>query len=86
MFPYPVSVSCTAVSGAIATSSWFELPFDPFGAVTPMIWKFVPLTWIVWPTGSWPLNSSLTTVGPTTSTRLWFCSSALVNHEPWAIV
>ena len=51
-----------------------------------MIWKFVPLTWIVWPTGSEPLNSSLTTVGPTTSTRLWFCSSALVNHEPSAIV
>ena len=69
--PYPASVSWTAVSGAITTSSWFEVPFDPFDAVTPMTSKFVPLTWIVWPTGSCPPNSSLTTVGPTTATRLW---------------
>ena len=62
------------------------LPFEPFELVTPMTWKLVPLTWTVWPTGSAPLNSSLTTVGPTTSTRLWFCTSALVNHEPSAIV
>ena len=74
------------MSGAIAVSSWLEVPFDPFDAVTPMTWKFVPLTWIVWPTGSAPPNSSLTTVGPTTSTRLWFWTSALVNHEPSAIV
>jgi hypothetical protein len=31
-----VSVSCTAVSGAIATSSSLVAPFDPFGAVTPI--------------------------------------------------
>ena len=69
--PYPASVSCTAVSGAMTTSSWLEVPLDPFDAVTPITSKFVPLTWIVCPTGSCPPNSSLTTVGPMTATRLW---------------
>ena len=51
-----------------------------------MIWKFVPFACTVWPTGSCPPNSSLTTVGPTTSTRLWSFSCAWVNHDPSAIV
>ncbi len=78
-------MSCTAVSGAIATSSSLVEPFDPLELVTPITVKLVPLTWTVSPTGSSPSNSSLTTVGPTTSTRLWAFSSALVNHAPSAI-
>ena len=81
-----MSVSCTAVSGAITVSSWLEVPFDPLDAVTPTTWKFAPLTWIVCPTGSDPPNNSLTTVGPSTTTRVCFWTSALVNQEPSAIV
>jgi hypothetical protein len=80
--PYPVRVSCTAVSGAKATSSWSVVPLDPFELVTPITSKLVPLTAIVWPIGSWPENSSLTTVGPITSTRSCARSCALVNQEP----
>ncbi len=73
-------MSCTAVSGAIATSSWLLVPLDPFDAVTPITWKFVPLTATVAPTGSLPLNSSSATVGPITSTRL--CALLVGGGEP----
>ena len=53
------------------TSSSLLVPLDPFELVTPITWKFVPLTWTVSPTGSWPPNSSDTTVGPTTMHGLW---------------
>ena len=69
MSPYPVSVSCTAVSGASATSSWSWRPFEPFGFSRPITWKSLPPASTVWPTGSWPGKRLLATVCPITITR-----------------
>ena len=46
--------SCTAVIGAITTSSWSCTPLEPLGLVTPMTSKLVPSMRTDWPTGSWP--------------------------------
>ena len=56
--------SCTAVIGAMTTSSWSWMPLDPFGLVTPVTSKLVPSMRTDWPTGSWPAKRLATTVGP----------------------
>jgi hypothetical protein len=73
------------VSGAIATSSWSWTPFEPFGFVSPITSKLVPLMRTDWPTGSEPANRLATTVGPSTTSRRCFLTSAEVNIEPVAI-
>ena len=71
----------------MATSSWLVAPFEPLVAVTPTISKLVPSSSIVCAHRVLAIpNSSLATVGPTTSTRRLFCTVGLVNHLPSAIV
>ena len=41
--------------GAITTLSWFVSPVEPFDASTPTIWKLAEPSWIVWPSGFWPV-------------------------------
>ena len=67
--PTPVNSSCTAVSGAITTSSWSWKPVEPFEASTPRTMKFSPLNCTVWPTAADALpNKSSATVVPMTAT------------------
>ena len=55
-------MSCTAVTGAIATSSPLPKPVDPFGANRPTIVNVLPLILTSSPIGSMPANSSSLTV------------------------
>jgi len=52
-----------------------------------MISKLAEPSWIVWPSGFWPLeNRLLSTVCPISTTRLRFVTSSCVIGLPAAIV
>ena len=82
----PASVSCTAVIGVITTSSWSCAPLLPFGVSTPTTWKSMPLNCTVAPSGSCDPNRFVTTVWPSSATRLRFVTSSAPNAVPSATV
>ncbi len=82
--PAPVSEPCTAVIGAIATSSWFWRPWLPFDWSTPTTWNWTPLRAIVSPSGLALPNRFSTTVGPRSTTGAWFWTSSWVIARPAA--
>ena len=81
----PVRLSCTAVSGAITTSSWSWAPLEPLAFSVPTTVKVWPLSWTFWPSGFWPPNRLVITVWPTTTTLLCWFTSSWVKNVPVAV-
>src|SRR5262249_60825514 len=79
------STCWTAVYGAITTASWLVTPDVPFCASTPATWKLAEPILIVWPSGFSPeAKRLLSTVWPTSATRLRFVTSEAVSGFPAA--
>jgi hypothetical protein len=84
--PYPVSDSCTALTGAMATSFGSLNPLPPFSASTPTTVKSLPETVICLESGSTLPKSSSATVEPITTTLRDCLTSSSVNSAPLPIL